>query len=223
MASTWSWISRRRESGILERELKHLEKVRGTVEAVVREAEALAEGNFSLVEKEYEKVFTSEREADEVKSSIIEELSEGLIHPIDREELIRLVLGSDDIAAHAKSAARRMLILSKLEVRPPEGIAKSFIEIARIALESVDKIIEAVKVVRKDAKRAVKLSEEVERLEEKADDIRLVTEEELIRWCNSSSPGSCLLLYRILEALEESTDKCEDVADIVRSIAVLSA
>jgi predicted phosphate transport protein (TIGR00153 family) len=223
VVSTWSWISRRRESGILERELEHLEKIRRTVEATLAEAEALNRGDLAGVEKAYDNVFNSEREADEIKSSIIDELSEGLIHPIDREELIRLVLGADDIAAYAKSAGRRMLILSKLGERPPEDVGSSFIEIARLALESVDKIIEAVKIIRKDSKRAIKLSEEVERLEEKADEVRLRTEEELIKWCNENRPGTCLLLYRILEALEESTDKCEDVADILRSIAILSA
>jgi len=222
-AGTWSWISRRVEADILRRELEHLEKIGETVRALIEELDAYIKGDVEGVINAYRRVFESEREADKVKESIIDELSSGVLHPIDREELIRLVLGSDDIAAHAKAAARRLLILSKLDSRPPQSVLESMRDIARIALEAVEKIASAIENLRRDPRKSIRLSHEVERLEEQADDIRLRTEEELVKWCNQGEPGDCLLSYRILESLEQSTDKCEDVGDIIRSIAILSS
>ncbi|MBS7621781.1 DUF47 family protein, partial [Candidatus Bathyarchaeota archaeon] len=43
------------------------------------------------------------------KEEIISEISRGPFHPIDREDIIELVLTIDDIAANLKSASRKLL------------------------------------------------------------------------------------------------------------------
>jgi len=58
------------------------------------------------MENQWRIVFESERKADDIKRRIIRELSEEFVHPIDREELIRLILATDDIATFAKEASR---------------------------------------------------------------------------------------------------------------------
>lgn len=220
--STWAWISRRREAEILEKETSHLARILEVARRAVEVVEAFARGDPRAVEEAYRRVKEAEREADRLKDSIIEELSRGLFHPIDREELLRLVLVSDDIADHLNAGTRRLLLASKTGARPPEPILEAMKSIAGIAVESVEKLIEAVRSMRREPSKAVELTRQVERLEERADELRSQAEEGLIEWCNTQgAPGTCMALFSALESLETATDKCEDTADVVRSIAVL--
>jgi len=223
MVSTWSWIGRRREVHILGKELEHLKAVRETAAEALRVIESLKGGKPGEAAEYYMRVFHSERKADEVKSGILEELGTGLIHPIDREEIVRLVLSADDIAAHVKAGCRRLIIASRLESNLPEFILDAFHKLVSITLEAIDRLVESIGLLRKNPRDAIRIASQVEELEERADDVRMEAEEELLRWCNENKPGACLSLYRTLESLETSSDKCEDVADIIRSIAVLSA
>ena len=223
MASMWGWISRRREQEILEMELRHLTRILEVAEASYDLVDALLRGGD--VEEAYRRVKEAERAADRVKDEIVEDLSRGIFHPIDREELLRLVLTGDDIADHLNAGSRRLLILARVEEGPlPRRVLEDIREIASRARESVGLLIEAVKVLRRDPRRAAELAQKVERLEEEADEARSRAEEELIKWCNSvSRPGSCVTLHKALESFETATDKCEDTGDVVRTIAILSS
>ena len=223
MVSTWSWISKRREESILSMELEHLNHIYEAAKATVSLVQAFKRKSREEVEKYYSKVREEEREADKVKDSIIEHLSTGLFHPIDREELLRVVLAADDIAAYLKSASRRILLVCRLECDIPTGLLDPLEKIAELARDSVETIIEAVKQVRSDPRKTIQLAKMVEKMEEEADDIRSSTEERILEWCNEkSAPGTCTALYNSLTSLEMSTDKCEDTADLLRSIAILS-
>ena len=222
MASTWGWISRKREEEILRLQTRHLEQILEVARSAVSVVDSIPAGDPARVEEAYKRVKEAEREADRVKDEIIAQLSTGLFHPIDREELLRLVLVSDDIADHLNAGTRRLLLYARAGGQPPPEVTEALKEIVEIAVQSVEKLIEAVKQLRRDPSRAVELAREVERLEEKADEARSRGEEAVIRWCDQTGrPGSCMALYNALESLETSTDKCEDTADVVRSIAIL--
>ncbi|MCE4607194.1 MAG: DUF47 family protein [Desulfurococcales archaeon] len=223
MVSTWSWISKRREESILSMELEHLNHILEASKAMIGLVQAFRRKSQGDVEELYTQIKEEERNADKVKDHIIEQLSTGTFHPIDREELLRVVLVADDIAAYLKSAGRRILLLCRLECEIPANLLDPLEKIAELVRESVETIIEAVKLVRNDPKKTIQLAKIVEKMEEEADDIRSATEERLLEWCNiKAAPGTCTALYNSLTSLEMSTDKCEDTADLLRSIAILS-
>ncbi|MET1127780.1 MAG: DUF47 family protein [Thermoproteota archaeon] len=221
--STWAWISRRREVEILSMELDHLKAVRDVAVSTVSEVEAIKRGDRRSAEEAYERVFEAERRADAIKAKIIDELMRGVIHPIDREEIVRLVLAADDVADHLKAGSRRLVIAARLGVAIPGFALEAFERLAKITLQAVEKLIDLVEKLKADPKEAIRMAGEVEALEEEADEVRMNAEEKLLRWCSDVDPGSCLVLYRVLESLETSSDKCENVADTVRSIGILSA
>ncbi len=227
MAGTWAWISRRREAEIIERELRHLAHIREVAEWTVRLVEALEAGDRDRVEEAYAKVKEAERRADQEKDEIIEELAAGLFHPIDREELLRLALAADDIADHLNSGSRRLLLHARTATSPGETLPQQVLEalhhIASLARDSIDLLAQALQQLRTNPRNAVQLARQVERLEEQADETRSQAEEHTIKWCNQhSKPGTCTIIAKALESLETATDKCEDTADVIRSIAILS-
>ncbi len=218
-APTWSWISRRVERSVLEEALKHVGKILEVGEATVKVMEAFVEGSQSGVSEAFSEVDKAEGEADSIKREIIRGLSEGFIHPVDREELIRLILATDDIAAYLKAASRKARIVA------PSTID---VEVRKYALRMAERVREAIKLLTEafthlttDKGKALELSDSVERIEEEVDDIRDDALRKVFEFCDNAPVSACLVSKEIIDSLENSADRCEDVADVVRSIAVL--
>jgi len=55
-------------------------------------------------------------------------------------------------------------------------------------------------------------------------DFRGLTEalREILSTCNEVKTSTCLILKGIIDSIENAADKCEDVADILRSIVLLN-
>ncbi len=154
--SSMIWLGRQRERKILESCEEHVNKVLEVAREAYNTFMAFYNGDRRGVDECFKKVFELERQADTVKDKIIEELSKGLFHPINREEVIRLILTTDDIADFAKSSARRLLFIQPEDVSPElrEAI-KIFADLFVKATESVNK---AFKKLLKNPGEAIKAS-----------------------------------------------------------------
>jgi len=218
--STWSWISRDKERRALRLYIEHVSRVLNVVEHATEALKAYHAGNWEKFSEEWRKVFDLEREADEIKRKILAELSQEVFHPIDREEVIRLVITSDDVASHAKAWTRRLGYVHDDVL--PKGIVERFIEIAKNVQEATTLIKEASKELLAGHKeKALELADRIEVIEERVDDMRVETLKEVFSYCDSARISYCLLAKEVVDILEDAADKCEDVADVLRSIALL--
>ena len=214
------WMGEARERKILEICDDHIKKVVDTVVGMSKAVQGFCDINIKKVDEGFQEVFKSERAADEVKRKILEELSKGIIHPINRDAIIRLTITADEVAANAKAAAR------KLHYLDPKKLHEKLREIIRTFSKDLvsisNRTYEAFVALTKDSKTAVVLSHEVERLEEKIDDLRAdeLTPELLIWYKKVKDIGPSMVLKEITDNMEDVADFCEDVSDIIRSIAV---
>ncbi len=220
MASTWSWLSRRRHSEIVSKYLEHLDKILETVKHTQKLVQAYSRGDREELEKQYQNVFESERQADEIKRKIIDELSTEFFHPIDREELIRLVLTTDGVAAYSKLASRGLLLV--LDRKIDQRIVEKLLQISEKVVESVELLKQAALELLKNPKNSLKLADQVEKLEEEVDDIRVDALKLVLEYCDQTSTSLCIIAKELVDALENASDKCEEAADVIRSIALLS-
>jgi predicted phosphate transport protein (TIGR00153 family) len=216
----WEWLASRREREVLKLYDQHIDEITKITNSVNNLLTAFRDGDKSLMENEWRIIFESERKADDIKRRIIRELSEEFVHPIDREELIRLILATDDIATFAKEASRMALLYNG---KPPLDVAQVLLDIITRINESVMLIKEAVSYLSIDKKKTLEISDKIERLEEEVDDLRHKGLSIILARCNETGIPNCLLLKDILEYLENSADKTEDVADELRSIAVFAS
>lgn len=218
--STWGWISRSKENVALKLYLTHAEKVSAIVEHAVEALKAYSSRNAEKLDEEWRAVFNLEREADDIKRKILEELSRGLIHPIDREEVVRLVITSDDIASKAKAWTRR------LKYAFGEGVSfelvERILEMASEVLRATRLIVEASRgLLEDDRTRVLKIADDIERLEEKVDEIRAEILGKVLSYCRDASVPACILVKEIVDIIEDAADDCEDVADVLRSVVLL--
>ncbi|MGQ9759276.1 MAG: DUF47 domain-containing protein [Candidatus Methanomethylicaceae archaeon] len=161
-----------------------------------------------------------ERAADKIKEGIIENLMKSTIHPMDQDEIIRLITVSDDIAAHVKSATRKLLYTSPSEV--PDHIKNGLTSIMSTLVEEKDALkstIEALSTKKGDVRA---MAERTERLEEAIDDMRVDLLAQVLKWGDSSKyVSNWLMLKEAIENIETSSDKMEDTADVLRAMAIL--
>ena len=221
-SSMWSWLGRRVEAEVLEIALKHVRKVVEAAVAGERLFRAYADGDVGAAEAAKADVFRAESEADDIKREAIRLMSEGFIHPIDREELIRLILTVDDIAAYLKGAARRAGMV------PPDRIDKGIralaADMASRVRAAAERLVEAVAVLRKEPRKALSLADEVERIEEEVDEVRAQALAKVLEFCDKCEVMSaCLIAKEIIDSIENASDRCEDAGDVIRSIALMRA
>lgn len=218
--STWIWVSRSIERRILEECLPHVEKVVEVVKALNAMISSLIEKGAEAARSSYEKVFKAEREADETKKNILDKVSKEVLQPIDREFVIRLVLRIDDIADYAKATARRFSIMLNLGLAMDRELLDELKKIGGKLNEASELLVEAVRALPRNPRKALEFAEKIERIEEEVDDIRTKALEIAFRRCREKSVDWCLLAKEVIDSIENSVDRCEDAADIVRSIVM---
>lgn len=215
-----SWMGEARERKILEIVDEHIKRIVKTVAGMNKAVQAFCRIDMKKVEEGFNEAFKSERDADELKRMVLEELSKGIFHPINRGEIIRLTMTADEIAANAKAAARKLRYIKPKKLQ--KDLRETMYNFSNSVLDTTIKMHETFISLTKDPRSAIALSYEVEKLEEKIDDFR--TEElvpKLMVWYRRIRDiGVALLMYELTDNMENIADLCEDVSDIIRSIAV---
>ena len=218
--SSWSWLAGRRLKEIVNKSFKHLELVNNVVSLLDEIIDDLIKGNVEEGLKKFDDLNKMEEKADVVKREIFVELRSGYIHPLDREDLLRLILTADDIAAYAKAAARRIVIIHKLGYKMPEELLKIFKQMTDKIVDASRLVIEAVNMIGQDPSKALSITHEIEDIEEAVDDLRMEAYKFLYRMCKDKMGIECILYKEVIDDIENTSDRCEDTADVIRMIAV---
>jgi len=216
----WAWIGRRKQRAIIAMSMEHIDKIIETIDSLKEMLEHYDRGEYEKAMVSYENVFKKERKADDIKRKIIAELSKGVFHPIDREDLIRLTLTLDDIAAYVKAAGRRLVITEPMNI--PKNIFNVMKTMTSKVKDATVLIKNAVMELYENPRKALDIANDIERIEEEVDDIRIMGLEETLKWCQTVDIVSCMTVKETIDSLENAADKCEDVADVIRSIALLT-
>ena len=148
---------------------------------------------------------------DDLSAKIIQKLNSTFITPIDREDIYLLVTELDDVIDMINDLARRLEIYGVTTPRPEAseiasllGKATEEIEVAFGMLEQHEALGEHIGMISQLEKRADTLYQDAIR--------RLFREEkdpiEVIKWMS------------IYEELENSIDRCKDVAEALEAVIV---
>lgn len=212
----FNWLGRKEEEEVLSLATQHVDNVlmcaKQFEEAVRKYADDDNGGKLALIEQ----VRASERNADNMRIEMIRRISESVVPPVDREELLKFTLTVDRIADWINGAARMLVFLE----RPlPNGITQGFHDSAQSIVRAVEDLKGAVNALLSGkTKEAIELTIDAHRIESQEDDRKQDTLGKILR---SSIPAPQLLVaYNLAEQLEGITDKIEDASDFVRIIAV---
>lgn len=159
------------------------------------------------------KIKEIESKGDNIVHNIIGSLDKTFITPIDKEDIHRLSMLLDDVIDFIYAASIRLTIfkISRID----DHIRK----LSDIILETVKKIELGVIGVSK-LRTMNRFYIDIHTLENKADDIY---HEALDNLFNKKDPIEIIKYREVYEFLENITDKCEDIANVIESIVVKHA
>jgi uncharacterized protein len=152
-----------------------------------------------------------EHQCDFLTHEIIQRLNKTFVTPIDREDIHELARTLDDVMDAIDNAASLIPLYRIDKVLPGAR------ELTRVIIQQTDEIRAAVEALEK-RHGVLERSIEINRLENEADRIhqaalgRLFDEE--------PNPIMVIKWKEIYDLLEEATDACEDVANLLENVVV---
>lgn len=212
------WLGMAEEQSILKDAQRHVEETYKTITFFADAVRAYTQGDLNGKTVAIDNVRESEHRADILRTQMVNQLSEGLLLPPDREDLMHFIKTLDKIADWTNGAAR---ILGFIEQRLPETILKNISVATELIFSCISSLKEAIhSLATNDLKKALADCEKVDRFEHDADDQKKLLIESIIH--AKLEPTSLLLSYQLAEYLEGVTDKIEDAADFVKVVAIKS-
>ena len=159
----------------------------------------------------------TEKEAtgDRLTHETMKRLHETWITPLDRNDIHGLISRLDDVLDLIEAVAERIVLFEIREVRPGS------IDMARLLLkacEDVHRAMMALPKLSQNRKTLLDICIEINRLENEAD---AIYRREIANLFKAGNDPLLVLKWRdILDNMEEATDRCEDVANIVEGIVL---
>ena len=152
-----------------------------------------------------------EHKCDFLTHEIIQRLHRTFVTPLDREDIHSLARSLDDVMDAIDASATIVRLYHIEQVRPDAQ------ELARIILKSTDEVVKAMKALERRSGVAAP-AVEINRLENEADRAHQTAVKRLFQ--EEKDPIVIMKWKEILDFLEEATDRCEDVANLLENIVV---
>jgi len=199
--------------------LQYFEKIDRMVNSFVNAIDSLNKLDLNNAYKNLADSIRLDTEADELRREAFALISRYVDDTTLRENISKLLRMMDRLTEWIKEAARYLDILPYLEI--PQEIKNEINELARLDSEACKRIKSAAQALfRNRIDDAIALALEVEKIEERADEVNHAARRSIVRYGDKiANPAILIMLRDFIEALENATDYAEDVADIIRLIA----
>ena len=172
--------------------------------------------HFTNLDNWAKEVHELEEDGDMLTHDIIKKLNKTFVTPFDREDIHALASKLDDILDFIWGTAERLAVF-KMKVAREEAVIMS-----KEILTTVELVHKAIKTLKeKDYTRMQEYCVEINKLENKMD--RIFRDALGHLFDEMKDPILIIKWKEIYEHLENASDKCEDVADILESIAIKNA
>jgi predicted phosphate transport protein (TIGR00153 family) len=171
----------------------------------------------SEAEQIIKKIKEHEKIGDDFTHKIFDELNKTFITPFDREDIYMLNSSLDDVLDYINSCAK------KIQLYKPKSMLPHYLELSELILQGAREIrvglseLKNIKNPQKIKQSCVRINE----IENQADDIYHQAITDLYE--NEKDAIELIKKMDILAALEEATDKEEDISDVIKSIIIKMA
>ncbi|HEX8637291.1 MAG TPA: DUF47 family protein [Pyrinomonadaceae bacterium] len=162
--------------------------------------------NFGAFTK---RIKDAEHACDEVMHQVTVKLNKSFITPFDREDIYTLAVALDDVCDYIDAGARAIVMYNIGEINDhARGLA-------RLIQSQANEINAAISLLDKPNGINQHIVE-IHRLENEADEIYFRGIGELFR--QTTDPIALIKWKELYEILENATDRCESVANIIESV-----
>ena len=198
----------------LPREEKFFALFLKQVEIISEAARLLMDGTRSgnsQLNSANRKINSLEREGDELIHDVFKRLNQPFITPLDPEDIHSIASRLDDVLDGIEDASHRMTAY-QLEPIPP-----TVVKLAEIIFDCAVSFQTAFEALNED-KPFMESCIEINRLEDSADQLMREAVAQLFR--TEKDAIALIKLKEVYDILEETIDRCEDVADVLQNVLV---
>ncbi|MBI5515687.1 MAG: DUF47 domain-containing protein [Deltaproteobacteria bacterium] len=155
-----------------------------------------------------------EHQGDKITHDTLAALHKTWITPLDREEIHALITRLDDVLDYIEAAAERLSLFDIKEATPE---AEELVGTVVASTEAIRKAVEALQDL-KSPDKVLALCVEINRQENLADAVYRQGIARLFR--ERHDPLDVMKWRDIYDSLENATDRCEDVANIIEGVVL---
>ena len=201
---------------LIPRDEKFYDLFREQAENILKAAKMLVAlfDDFQEVEKQVSEIKFVEHKGDQITHALMMKLNRTFITPFDREDIHALSSALDDVLDLVDAAASRMITY---KIKKMTAGAQ---QLSKVILHGTEIIVKAVAQLN-HPQNMLEYCEQLTLLEEEADRIKGECVARLFE--NSMDPIEVIKWKEIYEVLEATTDRCEDVADVLESVVLKAA
>jgi uncharacterized protein Yka (UPF0111/DUF47 family) len=169
----------------------------------------------TIDEKELRHIKDTEHEGDLHVHQCIRAIDVAFITPIDRDDIVEIVKAIENLTDSIDSVANRIYML---QIKQANEYLIKFVDYIVLSCEKLKEMMGELKQFKKNPKTIKECIIEVNHLEEEGD--RTFTESMIKLFTSETDPITLIKQKDLYELLEDSLDRCEDVADIVEKVIV---
>ncbi len=208
-------MGKEREEQVLEHLAEFADQVVVIVEKLQDVVERFAADRYDELAEAADELDRLESRADDTKEAILDRVSLGGVYPIHRADLARLVGSVDSIANLAAGAADR---ISMRRFSLPADMNRQLVEMAKVDLEAVRVLRDAVVAMGTDLSQVIKLAGMVDKIESRADEVFAEIYHGMFEM--DTDFKTFHQLKAIIERLENIADRCSQNAELLRHMAL---
>jgi predicted phosphate transport protein (TIGR00153 family) len=160
-----------------------------------------------------------EHEADTITHQTVKRLHETWITPLDRHDIHDLITRLDDVLDMIEAVSERVVIF---RVPKKHELSVQLGKVLLKACEILETAVAGVATVSKSSQKILDAAVEINRLENEADDIYRKALGELLNPVAGAQADLLEIMKwrEIFDYLENATDACEDVANVLEAIVL---
>jgi predicted phosphate transport protein (TIGR00153 family) len=169
------------------------------------------------IEAKARRIVDIEHETDVITHRCVEALHKTFITPIERDDIHRLIVRMDDIMDFVEAAAERIALY---ELTKMTDDVRDLADVLARASEMVSTACKGLRNL-KHPENILKTCLDINRLENEGDAILRRAVARLFK--EERDPIMIIKWKEIYESLENATDRCEDVANIIEGVILENA
>lgn len=193
---------------------KQITKAIATVTELKNIMVAFSEGKNSEVEEHIENLFENEAEIDDVRRTILNELTKQKLPSKYRQNVIHIIKCLDVLADHVKDSARNIKVL--LNTKIPKEILDVNVRIVDALVQAAVFLSTAIEMIGVNPPQSLEFSKKVDVQEHIVDEEYLKVKALFLKYTDEVDVATLVVLKDLLECLEQLADTCADTADYIR-------
>jgi len=178
----------------------------------------LSKGKKKVAEKRLERLFLEEIEINDLRKTILEELTKGDLPSKYREDMKDLVEHLGVLVDHVKDSARCLKILMKGQI--PEEILDRCVEMSKNLVDCTAILQDGMQMLGVDVAQAQKFVDRVDAVENRVDEKYFKTMLLNLQYAKQIDHCTLMILRDFTQFMERVADRCADAADYVQVLVV---